>query len=116
MSKIEHVSLNSEDEILDRVNSETLNYSGLYSKNSENENFETCSHLYLTYPHRTINLIDFSGGNVKTDIFRVRNFYFRLSTASRYRIMGKIKYVPGRRTKPKTKVYKTKNVRLDIPA
>ena len=34
MSKIEHVSLNSEDEILDRVNSETLNYSGLYSKNS----------------------------------------------------------------------------------
>ena len=48
MSKIEHVSLNSEDEILDRVNSETLNYSGLYSKNSENENFETCSHLYLT--------------------------------------------------------------------
>ena len=83
MSKIEHVSLNSEDEILDRVNSETLNYSGLYSKNSENENFETCSHLYLTYQHRTINLIDFSGGNVKTDVFRFRNFCFRFSTASR---------------------------------
>ena len=71
------------------------------------------SHLYLTYQHRTINLIDFSGGNVKTDVFRFINFCFRFSTASRDVFYFAHYTVPGRRTKPKIKVDNTKKVRLD---
>ena len=72
-----------------------------------------CLCLYPTYSVQPINLINFSSCYVKTNVFRVINFYFRLSTASRYRIMGKKKYVPGRRTKLKIKVDNTKKVRLD---
>ena len=73
-----------------------------------------CSCLYLTYSVQPINLINFSSCYVKTNIFRVINFYFRLSTASRYVYFWPIYGPDHRRTKPKTKVDDTKNVRLDI--